>query len=304
MPDGYGVTGSWPPASPQPKSAISYGFTPQGPAGGPPLPGRQPVGGGYTGPASLNRGGYGGGIQSAIATYESMAQDYQPQRGGGEAYTYAPPDQPEETWRYGSPADVTRAQYGGGGGGGGGRAVAPQAPLAMPRFKFDQQLDLPDYSPPEEDPQAYRAARQEAMGRGERAIRNRAQEAIMSSKSIDNPQARKQFINSVLSGVGEGLEAVAAGAGREARQVTGAKRAEQMQVYNAKYQAQSQEAMSRYEQGFKTALLNYQAGASEAQANVGVPGATAGAPGGFTGMDAWKQRYMPGRRSRIPGFAG
>ena len=227
-------------------------------------------------------GGYGGGQGvikrqqnpwAATSIYENLANQpiyRNPYEQPGGVYGPGPQAaQPQDTWRYGSPSDVRMAQYGGGGGGGAPGIPAGQAPLVLPKFEFDKKLDLPDYKPPEEDPMLYKRYRQEAMGRGEREIRNRAQEAILSSKSIDNPQARKQFINAVLSGVGQGMESVAAGAGREARGLAGQKRAEQMQIYNAKYKAKSTEAMSQYEQDFKTALLNYQAQMTQAEANRG-----------------------------------
>lgn len=260
---------------------------------------RYPRGGGYLSPD------YG----QAESYYDEVLAgkyDYQPERSGGPAYVYeGAPEAPDtDTWRYGSPSDIKRAKMGGGGGYG---ASAAKPPLQMPRFDFSQTLDLPDYEPPEEDPMEYKMLRREAMGRGERQVRNRAQEAIMSTKSIDNPQQRKQFIREILAGVGEGMEAVAAGAGREARQLAGQKRAEQLRTYEAQHKVKSQEAMAKYEQDFKIALLNYEAGVAEAQAG-GVPGgggtmvATRMGLGGTLKPMSGSQGYQDYMRRKHPGM--
>lgn len=194
--------------------------------------------------------------------------------GGG-----APQAEGLDTWRFGSPSDIRRARTGGGTGGRGGYASTPAPGAPIPEFHFSGSLDLPDYQPPAEDDEFYKRERSALMGRGLRGLRNRTQEAIISSKSIDNPNARRQFVKDVLSGYGEGLEAVSAEAGREAKAEVGRKRAEEVSIYNAQYQAESQEAKANYDQQLQEELMNWQSAYQNAQAGYQNGAATAGTSG-------------------------
>jgi hypothetical protein len=109
------------------------------------------------------------------------------------------------------------------------------------------EYNAPGYAPPEEDPNAYRNARREAIAPGLREMREGTREAISSAQSLDNPNARSMFIKKALQGYGKGLESVAAGAGREARQVAGDKRREQLDTYRIQHSIQSDTYLRNYQ---------------------------------------------------------
>ena len=136
--------------------------------------------------------------------------------------------------------------------GGGTTGTGHVFPEQSPEFFPVAAPDVPDYqareyAPPEEDPGIYNAERSKAMGQGLRSLRNRTQEAMLMSRSLDNPQARQQFVRNALEGYGRGLESVAAGASREARTQANTKRAEQLRIYNSKYKALSAQDMTNYQ---------------------------------------------------------
>lgn len=117
---------------------------------------------------------------------------------------------------------------------------APTAPT-MPEYTAEA------YAPPEEDKGYEAMKRREAMGAGQRELRQRTQEAIVGSRSLSNPAARKDFVRASLAGYGSGLEKVARGAGAEATKAARMKRGEQLQIYNAQYTAKSKESMVNYQ---------------------------------------------------------
>jgi hypothetical protein len=119
------------------------------------------------------------------------------------------------------------------------------------------EYNAPEYAPPGEDPNAYRDARREAIAPGLRAMREGTREAISSAQSLDNPNARGQFIKQALQGYGQGLESVAAGAGKEARQVAGDKRNEQLDTYKIQHSIQSDTYLKNYQNQINTIAADF-----------------------------------------------
>jgi len=105
---------------------------------------------------------------------------------------------------------------------------APKAPI-MPTYTAR------DYAPPEEDKGYEKGKRRELMGAGQRELRQRTQEAIIGSRSLSNPAARKDFVRSALAGFGSGLESVSRGATGSAATLARQKRAEDLTLYNSKF---------------------------------------------------------------------
>jgi hypothetical protein len=104
-----------------------------------------------------------------------------------------------------------------------------------------------EYAPPEEDKGYEAAKRRELMGAGQRELRQRTQEAIIGSRSLSNPAARKDFARAALAGFGEGLEKVSRGATGQAATLARQKRADQMQIYNTKYKILSGADLTNYQ---------------------------------------------------------
>jgi len=177
-------------------------------------------------------------LQQAIDIYDRNNQQ-RPRGSGGEGEVYV--TNYPKTFETGQSADRNLGQRGGRAYTRGGqpafqRTIQPLQAVEVPEA---QEFKARDYKPPKEDPRVYAKARDEAMGPGLRALREGTREAISTSQSLDNPNARGLFIKQALQGYGSGLEGVSSAAGREARSVAGAKRAEQLNIYNTRYQARS-----------------------------------------------------------------
>ena len=270
------------------------------------IPDRSDLNNGAAGGSTGTTGGYDkvalSSMDQAIKTYESMSGPAKPGGGGGgqNVYTDAQPTDPNDTWRYGSPADKARS------GGGGSYSAAPQQRVIAP-MKALEAPELPEYKgigeykPPEEDESVYKGARREAMGAGMRELREGTREAISSSQSLDNPNARSKFIQQALKGYGQGLEQVAKGASSEARNVAGRKRAEQIDVYRTNYTAKSDVYLKNYQNQINTIAANFasQQNAQTANFNANLdPNTTVrgmgGAPGTSgipTGQDMYNQMF-------------
>jgi len=184
-------------------------------------------------------------------------------------------DQSADTWRYGSPADVRKATYGGATGGTMAAAAMTPAQYKPVEFQAPGDLKLPEYKPPERDEAEERGFRREYMGPGMAQIRRSTQEAIISSKSFDNPNARALFIRDALKGVGEGVEKVAGGAAREARAESTRRYSEDIANYVNKWNAKAQEATAKYDSQWKSAMVNFQEQQMAAQSAT-ITGATGG----------------------------
>jgi len=139
--------------------------------------------------------------------------------------------------------------------------TAPTGPTGpAPDLRLsDVVLDLPEYKPPAESSAARKGAAEEAYQRGRGDMGEQVHNAIISAKSMKNPNARAKFVGEVLSGMGSGLSQLSAAAGREGRAVAAQKRGEQLRTYEAKYQAESAEAMSRYDAELDSSMAQWQA---------------------------------------------
>jgi len=178
-------------------------------------------------------------LQQAIDIYDRYNQQQSSRSSGGDGEVYV--TNYPSTFKTGQSADENLGQRGGGAYTRGGqpafqRTIQPLQAVEVPEAP---EFKARKYKPPEEDPRVYSKARDEAMGPGLRALREGTREAISTSQSLDNPNARGLFIKQALQGYGSGLEGVSSAAGKEARSVAGAKRAEQLNIYNTKYQARS-----------------------------------------------------------------
>jgi hypothetical protein len=165
------------------------------------------------------------------------------------------------------------------------------------------EYNAPEYTPPGEDPNAYKEARREAIAPGLRAMREGTREAISSAQSLDNPNARALFIKQALQGYGQGLESVAAGAGKEARQVAGDKRSEQLDTYRVQHSVQTDTYLQNYQNQINTIAADFaqqQAVAMQnynAQSDPNVTMASSTPSGPRTAMEAGRalrQQFYPG----------
>jgi hypothetical protein len=120
-------------------------------------------------------------------------------------------------------------------------------------------LDLPDYQPPKESASARKGAAEEAYQRGRGDMGEQVHNAIISAKSMQNPQARAQFVGQVLRGMGAGLAGLSAAAGKEGRQVAAQKRGEQLRIYEAKHKVESAETLAQYNAELDQAMAQWTA---------------------------------------------
>jgi len=247
-----------------------------------------------------------GGIQSAIRTYESM--DQPAPAASGPAYVYAGTprmNDSEDTWRnqvYESRAANTRSYSRGGSSPAQGQSGPARVAQAIPAPEMPE-YKAPEYKEPEEDPNVYAKEREIAMGPGLRALRQGTREAIMTASSLDNPNAKSEFIKDALTGYGEGLESVTSGAHKQARQVQMDKRNQQLETYRIKYKAQSDAYMINYQNKINKIATDYanQQAQSQQEAAMGV------APVrqfGDTAAFASKWRNASSQGSYIPGYSG
>jgi hypothetical protein len=114
-----------------------------------------------------------------------------------------------------------------------------------------------EYAPPEEDKGYEAAKRRELMGAGTRELRQRTQEAIIGSRSLSNPAARKDFARAALAGFGEGLEKVSRGATGQAATLARQKRADQMQIYNTKFKILEGADLTNYQNEINRIASDY-----------------------------------------------
>jgi hypothetical protein len=165
------------------------------------------------------------------------------------------------------------------GGGGGGSYSGPKGELDLSGI----DLDLPEYNAPEEDPAIYKHEYETVYQRTKAPVEQGVSEAIMSSKSLDNPMARMDFVRKALSGYGEALTGIASAAHSAAQEEAARQYANQMQEYQMQYKAEYAEAVAAYEKELQAAISNWEAG-------------TGGDDGGW-GNDPW---YGYGENYGIP----
>jgi hypothetical protein len=142
----------------------------------------------------------------------------------GYSATPYPTSQPSEsgagmdTWRYGSPADKRKAEYGAGSSTG-SVTTLPQATRQVSRTIYTQPRptapNLPKLVMPKVNKRAIAALQQKHAASGVRKLRESLQLAM--AQGSDNPNVRRMTIREALQGYGTGLESVMAGAYGTAR---------------------------------------------------------------------------------------
>lgn len=255
------------------------------------------------------------GRQLSGASQQMISQGYTPTwdnpRSVGTTRTPGGGSTDEDTWRYGSPGDIRRGpSVSIPKGGGGGAGSMTRAPIMPPEykpvdFKAPDKFALPDYKPPERDESEERRFRREYMGPGMAQVRRSTSEAMISSRQLDNPNARALFVKQALSGVGEAVEQVAGGAQKQARAESARRYAEDVANYQnmwtakilpeaqANYEAQWNKAVMDYQQQVFGAQAKYQAGAQMAAQGYG-PGETGQLEGGGYAPGWGKSGYKAG----------
>jgi len=164
-----------------------------------------------------------------------------------------------DTWRYGSPADIRKAQQGGGGAGAPMPAVYSGPAMERPTLETPEKLKLGEYKPPEYDKGEEKKLRAQYMAPGMSQIRRSTSQAIISSKSLDNPNARSLFINKALEGVGGAVSQVSATAGQQARAEARASYRDELEKYNIGWKAKAEVAKTNWSAQWDKALADYKA---------------------------------------------
>ena len=238
-------------------------------------------------------------MQQAIDIYESMGAPVADPSRGGPQVTYGQEEVDDSSWagRLYAERAASTARNSRSGGGAGAAPGAPRAPYQaikapdMPTFQGEE------YAPPERDQAIYDEERQRSMGPGLRALREGTREAIASSQSLDNPNARSMFIKQALRGYGQGLEQVSAQAGKEATSISDRRHAEDLQTYRTKYDYRRDDQLRNYQAEVSRIAADFAAQSQAAQTNwaAGMDTATTGgatAGGGRIGGDVPFMGYM------------
>lgn len=166
-----------------------------------------------------------------------------------------------------------------GGGGGAIAAGSMQQPYKPVEFKAPGQLSLPEYKPPEYDQGQERQYRREYMAPGEAQARRATQEAIISSKSMDNPNARALFIRNALQGLGGALEKISAGATQQARAEANQRHQNEVAAYVGEWNRKARESQAKYDASWQTAMFNFQEQQTAARSEQQLSGQAGGSPG-------------------------
>jgi hypothetical protein len=221
-------------------------------------------------------------LQKATQAYEDIASNYEAMnKKNSVGYGYEPltPSKYTTPGAYSTPGgalvtigappggvqgqstDITGIRSSGGRGYGQvsqmGASSASQQKYTPVEFKKPGKFKAPEYAPPERDLGEERQLRREYMAPGMAQIRRTTQQAVISSKSMDNPNARALFINKALQGVGSALEKVTTGASTQAR-------AESMQRYNTElekyytgWKSKMDEAKINWDADWNSAVLDF-----------------------------------------------
>jgi hypothetical protein len=212
---------------------------------------------------------------SLLGSYEDIARMtqettdlYDQGQGGPQVSIGAPP--PQTFSEFGTGRDSS------GGAGGGYGGVVYQGPvfdypeLNLPEpFEYGASLDLPDYTPPEYDEGKERSIREEFIQTNKGALSKAAQQAILGSANVNNPQARGAIIKAALEGFGESLGQTALRGSQEGRRGAEAEYARDVGVYNTQFDVQSKETLAGYDQDMREDLMNWELELSTAQADYG-----------------------------------
>ena len=135
---------------------------------------------------------------------------------------------------------------------------AKQPTMERVEFEAPAAYKAPEYEPPERDPMLEKRLRQEYMAPGMRQVRRSTQQAIISSKSLDNPNARSLFIQKALEGVGSAVSQIAGTAGKEARAEAEARYQDDLSKYHTAWGSLRDESKTRYDAEWQQAIMKYQ----------------------------------------------
>jgi len=209
-------------------------------------------------------------LQQAIDIYASMDTGTVGTQPGGPQVSITeegPVD--DSSWRnrlYAErAATANRGSYAAGGG-------APGQQRPRDPYQALKTPDMPtfqgeEYAPPERDQAIYDQERRRSMGPGMRALREGTREAISSSQSLDNPNARSKFIQQALHGYGQGLESVASQADRQATMTADRRQAEAVSMYQTKYEYKRNEDLMNYKTEISTIAADFAAESAASVAN-------------------------------------
>lgn len=130
------------------------------------------------------------------------------------------------------------------------------------------EFKLPEYALPEEDKKYELRKREEFAASSRRMLGQKSNEALLTTRNIDNPTARAKALQSIVQGYGQGMENVMREAGGAASRSAAMKRSEQIQEYAANWSAQAETARVNYNQNFNTQLQNFMLGEQAKQSNI------------------------------------
>jgi hypothetical protein len=130
--------------------------------------------------------------------------------------------------------------------------------LKRAEFEKPDALKYDEYKPPEQDPAVEKQLRQEYMAPGMRQVRQSTQQAIISSRSFDNPNARSMFIQKALEGVGSAVSKIAGTAGREATGEARLQYRDELDKYHKGFQIGMEETRSNWDSAWDTAMMMFQ----------------------------------------------
>jgi hypothetical protein len=191
--------------------------------------------------------------------------------GGPQVSVGAPPPQTFTTSR----SAFDNVGRGGGGGGSYGGSVYqgpvfdyPELNLPEP-FEYGATLDLPDYEAPEYDESQERSVREEFIQTNKGSLSKAAQQAILGSANVNNPQARGAIITAALEGFGEALGQTALKGSQEGRRSAEGKHRRDVGIYNAQFDVASKEALAGYDQSMREDMMNWELELNTAQADFG-----------------------------------
>jgi len=142
----------------------------------------------------------------------------------------------------------------------------PELNLPGP-FEFGASLDLPDYEAPEYDEAKERAVREEFIQTNKGSLSKSAQQAILGSANVNNPQARGQIIKAALEGFGEALGQTTLKGSQEGRRSAEGKHRRDVGIYNAQFDVASKEALAGYDQSMREDLMNWELEVSTAKSD-------------------------------------
>lgn len=155
----------------------------------------------------------------------------------------------------------TGARTSGGGGGSASYSVGYRGPtMDMPTFKAPEDYKSPDYKPPEYDEGLEKKLRQQYMAPGMSQVRRSQQQATISAKSIDNPNARALFINQAMEGAGAAISQVAGTATRGAQQEARARYSDELSKYNKTWEIAASDSKLAWDKEWETAMQEYTVG--------------------------------------------